>query len=66
MNRMWEIHEGVSSRYGRRGAGASYKRSGGSMGMKEAVSEYDEGFEEGYRCALEAVKKAVHSEMESM
>ena len=66
MNRMWEIREGDSDRYSRRMMGRAYRRSGGSMSMREPGSEYDEGFEEGYKCALEAVKKAVHKEMEGM
>lgn len=60
MNRLWEIREGDGGRsYERR-----YRRGG--MSRREGGSEYEEGFDEGFKCALEAVKKAVHKEMESM
>lgn len=58
MNRMWEIREGETPEkdYGY-SRNRRYMRS--PMMTRQEMSEYDEGYEEGYRCAIEDVKKAI-------
>lgn len=58
---MWEIREGdTPDREYRRSR--SYRRGG--MSMRD--EEYEEAFNEGFECALDTIKKAVHKEMEMM
>lgn len=65
MNRMWEIREGDSpDRMNSRSYERRYRRGG--MSRREGSPEYDEGFEEGFKCALDVIKKAVHKEAEMM
>lgn len=64
MNRMWEIREG----YADRSESKPYRRSesnqyrGGAMSRRESSSEYENGFEEGFKCAIKQLKK-LHEEM---
>ena len=63
MNRMWEIREGDSpDKEYRRSYSRGYRRGG--MSMRD--EEYEEAFNEGFECALDTIKKAVHKEMEMM
>ena len=61
---MWEIREGETPdrEYGYP-KNRFYRRTP-IMSKQEMESEYDEGYEDGYRCALDDIKKAVHKGMQ--
>ena len=60
MNKMWELREGYADRKSPEDDPKFYRKGmqyRGSMSRRESDSEYENGFEEGFKCAIKQLKK---------